>query len=83
LFHVLSAKIRYGAFSTEKLVLAAVENGVTSLALTNINSTCNLWAFIRLCGEHHINPIADVELRNEDTFFVFTACTHFLQFVFL
>jgi DNA polymerase-3 subunit alpha len=59
---------RYGTFSTEKLVLAAVEKGVTSLALTNINSTCDLWQFVRLCNQYHIKPIAGVEVRNEDTF---------------
>ena len=59
---------RYGTFSTEELVLAAVEKGVTSLALTNINSTCDLWEFVRLCNQHHVKPLAGVEVRNEDTF---------------
>jgi DNA polymerase-3 subunit alpha len=59
---------RYGTFSTEELVLTAVDKGVNSLALTNINSTCDLWEFVRLCNQHHIKPIAGVEVRNEDTF---------------
>lgn len=59
---------RYGTFSTEQLVLAAVEKGVSSLALTNINSTCDLWGFVRLCHQHHIKPVAGVEVRNGDTF---------------
>ena len=59
---------RHGTFSTEELVLTAVEKGVSSLALTNINSTCDLWEFVRLCNQHHIKPVAGVEVRNEDTF---------------
>jgi len=56
----------YGTFSTKELVQTAVEKGVTSLALTNINSTCDLWEFVRLCREAHIKPIAGVEFRNGD-----------------
>jgi DNA polymerase III alpha subunit len=59
---------RYGTFSTEELVLTAVEKGVPSLTLTNINSTCDLWDFVRLCNEHHIKPVPGVEVRNDHTF---------------
>ena len=58
---------RHGTFSTEQLVLTAVEKGVSTLALTNINSTCDCWEFVRMCNLHHIKPIAGVEIRNEDT----------------
>ena len=58
---------RYGTFSPEQLVLTAVENGVSTLALTNINCTCDCWEFVRFCNQHHIKPIAGVEIRNEDT----------------
>ncbi len=34
---------QYGTFTTRELVEKAVENGVTALALTNINSTCDAW----------------------------------------
>src|SRR4051794_25412461 len=57
---------RYGTFSTEELVNTAVENGVTALALTNINATCDLWAFVKLCREAGIKPVVGVEVRNED-----------------
>src|SRR5881227_1392552 len=57
---------RYGTFSTAGLVEAAVNNGVTALALTNINSTCDLWDFVKLCREAGIKPIVGVEIRNED-----------------
>src|ERR1043166_550132 len=57
---------RYGTFATEELVNTAVNLGITSLALTNINSTCDLWEFVKLCQEAGIKPIVGVEVRNED-----------------
>ena len=57
---------RYGTFSTEELVKTAVDNGVSTLALTNINSTCDVWAFAKLSLEAGIKPIVGVEIRNED-----------------
>jgi DNA polymerase-3 subunit alpha len=57
---------RYGTFSTEELVITAVDKGVASLALTNINSTCDLWEFVKLANEAGIKPIAGAEIRNED-----------------
>src|SRR4051794_13939557 len=57
---------RYGTFSTAALVEMAVNNGVTALALTNINCTCDLWDFVKLCREGGIKPLAGVEVRNED-----------------
>lgn len=56
---------KYGTFSTEGLVKAAVENGVTALALTNINSTYDAWDFVKLCREEGINPILGTEVRND------------------
>ena len=57
---------RYGTFATEELVNKALELGVNSLALTNINSTCDLWQFVKLCQEGGIKPITGVEIRNKD-----------------
>lgn len=57
---------KYGTFSTEELVKTAVENGVTSLALTNINSTCDVWDFVKSCREHKVKPIVGAEIRNGD-----------------
>src|SRR3954447_25808489 len=57
---------RYGTFSTAELVRTAAENGVTALALTNINTTCDLWEFVKLCREAGIKPVVGVEIRNED-----------------
>lgn len=57
---------RYGTFSTKELVKTAADNGIGSLALTNINSTCDIWDFVKLCQEEGIKPIAGTEVRNGD-----------------
>lgn len=54
----------YGTFSTEELVNTAMELGVTSLALTNINSTYDVWDFVKRCQEQEIKPIVGAEVRN-------------------
>src|SRR6476659_1107764 len=54
----------YGTYRTEELVKAAVENGVTTMALTNINNTCDMWDFVDFCKEQHIRPVAGAEIRN-------------------
>src|SRR5690606_33072202 len=58
---------RYGTFGTQELVSVAVEAGVTSLALTNINSTCDTWDFVMFCQEAGIKPVVGVEIRNGNT----------------
>ena len=57
---------RYGTYSTEQLVNTAVDKGISSLALTNINSTCDAWQFVKLCEQNNIKPITGVEIRNDD-----------------
>lgn len=57
---------RYGTYSTDELVKAGVERGVTCMALTNINSTCDVWDFVKFCRAEGIKPIAGVEVRNDD-----------------
>lgn len=59
---------RYGTISTEELVTTAVDKGISTLALTNINSTCDVWEFFKLSQEAGIKPIAGVEVRNDDQF---------------
>ncbi len=56
---------KYGTFSTEELVNTALEKGITSLALTNINSTYDAWDFVKLCREKGIKPIIGAEIRND------------------
>lgn len=57
---------KYGTFSTRELVETAVDKGVTALALTNINSTCDVWDFVKICREKQVKPIVGVEVRNGD-----------------
>lgn len=58
---------RYGTLSAKELVAAAIEAGASSLALTNINSTCDLWDFVAACRKDGIKPIVGTEVRNSDT----------------
>ena len=58
----------YGTFSTEELVTNAVEMGANALALTNINSTCDIWDFVDFCRQHSVKPVAGAEIRNEGDF---------------
>ena len=58
---------KYGTYSTKELVQAAADNGVTALALTNINSTCDTWDFVQYCREAGIKPLCGAEIRNGDT----------------
>src|SRR5690242_5241871 len=57
---------RYGTISTQELVQMAANHGVTSLALTNINCTCDTWDFVKYCREEKIKPITGAEIRNGD-----------------
>ncbi len=56
----------YGTYSTKELVADAADKGITSLALTNINSTCDTWEFVKLCRQAGIHPVTGVEIRNEE-----------------
>ena len=58
----------YGTFSTFKLVEAALEQGVTTLALTNINCTYDHWEFVKQCRVKHIKPVLGVEIHNDQQF---------------
>jgi DNA polymerase III alpha subunit len=57
---------RYGTIPTRELVKTAAEQGVTAIALTNINSTCDIWDFVQYCKDAGIKPIAGIEVRNGD-----------------
>ena len=59
---------KYGTFSPAELVQEAVDKGVPSIALTNINNTCDLWEFVARCKESGITPVGGVEIRNGDHF---------------
>jgi DNA-directed DNA polymerase III PolC len=55
---------RYGTFSTKELVTQAASMGITQLALTNINNTCDTWDFVDFCRENNIKPVLGSEIRN-------------------
>ena len=57
---------KYGTFSTDELVKTAADKGVTSLALTNINTTCGAWEFVKACRENKLKPILGAEIRKAD-----------------
>jgi DNA-directed DNA polymerase III PolC len=59
---------KYGTFGTEELVKQAAELGITQLALTNINNTCDAWDFVDFCQQNHIGPILGSEIRNGNEF---------------
>jgi DNA-directed DNA polymerase III PolC len=58
--------LRYGTYATEELVKHATELGVSTLALTNINSTSDAWDFYQHCLDNHIKPILGAEIRNKN-----------------
>ena len=58
----------YGTFQMEELVKTAVEAGASAVALTNINSTCDMWDFVDYCRQSSIKPVAGAEIRNDSIF---------------
>ncbi|WP_343701320.1 DNA polymerase III subunit alpha [Chitinophaga sp.] len=60
--------LRYGTIRTSELVALAKDNGITSLALTNINATTDAWTFVLECQEAGIKPILGLECRNGAAF---------------
>ena len=60
----------YGTLSTKDLVALAVENGVNTLALTNINSTYDEWEFVKLCRGQGIKPVVEVQISHTYTFII-------------
>ena len=60
--------LRYGTIKTEELVDMAEAQAVKSMAITNINSTADLWDFVDFCRQKNIKPVAGVEVRNDDSF---------------
>ena len=55
---------KYGTYSTKELVTGGIEAGATTLALTNINGTCDAWDFVQYCRDAGILPILGAEIRN-------------------
>ncbi|MBL0883187.1 MAG: PHP domain-containing protein [Chitinophagaceae bacterium] len=54
----------FGTFSTAQLIAAAIEHGITTLTLCNINSTYDHWEFVKQFHEVNIKPVLGVDIRN-------------------
>ena len=65
--------LRYGTMPVEKLVSEANRNGVSALALTDINNTMGTMDFIRECKLNNIKPMAGIEFRDDENELIFTA----------
>lgn len=57
--------LRYGVLTPAQLVAAAVERGVKSLAITDINNTSCTWEVVTRCREAGIRPVPGIEFRRE------------------
>lgn len=56
----------YGLLKVEELVSLAIEHGIRSLALTDINSTAAAIEFVLRCREAGIQPVIGIEFRLSD-----------------
>ncbi|WP_115460944.1 DNA polymerase III subunit alpha [Winogradskyella aurantiaca] len=56
--------LRYGTIKPEQLLAIASENGVKTLALTDINSTTACLDVMRLSKKYKIKPVLGVDFRN-------------------
>lgn len=57
--------LRYGTFSVQNLVQAAVEAGAETLCLTDINTMTAIYEFLKLCNSNGIKPVVGMEFRDE------------------
>ncbi len=56
--------LRYGTIKPERLLAIAAENGIQTLALTDINNTSACLDFVRLSSKYKIKPVLGVDFRN-------------------
>jgi DNA polymerase-3 subunit alpha len=56
--------LRYGTYSEEALLSMARENGITRLALTDINNTSACLNFVRRAPEFEVRPLLGIDFRN-------------------
>ncbi|MBC3845535.1 DNA polymerase III subunit alpha [Winogradskyella echinorum] len=57
--------LRYGTIKPEQLLAIASENGVQTLALTDINTTSACLDVVRLSEKYKIKPVLGVDFRNK------------------
>jgi len=58
--------LKFGVHSIEEIIERAVNAGIQTLALIDINNTSGLWDFVRLSKEAGIRPLAGVECKIEN-----------------
>lgn len=58
--------LKYGTISIEDLVAKALEFGIKSLVLTDINTTSGVFDFVKQCRKNDIKPVVGIEFRNGD-----------------
>src|SRR6056300_700575 len=56
--------LRYGTFSEEELVDLAIEQGYSSVGLTDINTTSGILSFLRYAQRKQIKGIVGIDFRN-------------------
>ncbi len=56
--------LRYGTIKPERLLAIASENGLQTLALTDINTTSACLDFVRLSPKYKIKPVLGIDFRN-------------------
>lgn len=56
--------LRYGTIKPEQLLAIASENGVKTLALTDINNTSACLDFVKLSSKYKIKPVLGIDFRN-------------------
>jgi DNA polymerase-3 subunit alpha len=56
--------LRYGTFPIEKLAEMAVQNGIDTLALTDINNSMGVVDFVKACNKSEVKPVAGIEFRD-------------------
>lgn len=73
--------LRYGTIKPEELLALASENGIQTLALTDINNTSACLDFVRLSKKHQIKPVLGVDFRNgaEQQFILLAKSNHGFQ----
>ena len=57
--------LRYGTYSPEQLVQHAVETGIDTMVLTDINNTSCSFSFLNECLKAGIKPVLGIEFRRD------------------
>ena len=59
--------LRYGTIPLQDLVQQASGNGITAMALTDINTVTGIYEFIKACEVVKIKPLVGIDFRNNGT----------------